>query len=230
MAIRLAQEREDPRDDGKSNRSTLAFRHTQVLAIVLLTIAATLMTAHGESPIELGRFGPVPVPKGWNVIDRGRVEHKAADPPLEWIVFGKEGTKEYLSVAIFPAQRNRGGRAIFLGDTSVEVFPDGRFGYGTRTNSRSGSVNSLRSQVVDVQRYEALEYSFVYDVEDTTEDFLAHGYILMGDFNLVVQHTSDRPITPYFVADLAAEMMRRVKEISQPKMLKLFEDKPGGRK
>ena len=75
------------------------------------------VAARGEPPVELGRFGPLPIAKGWNVIDRGTVPNKTGEP-LEWIVFTNKETKEHLSIASFPAQRTGGGNAIFLADTS----------------------------------------------------------------------------------------------------------------
>jgi len=74
--------------------------------------------------------------------------------------------------------------------------------------------------LVALEDYEVLEYSFIADFEGRNDNLLAHGYVMFGDFAVIVQHTSNRPTTPEFVQGVAADTMRRLSKISASKNLK----------
>jgi hypothetical protein len=191
------------------------------VAVFVFSIIVTSATAAEKATVELGRFGPLPVPHGWRVLDHGTLEN--GDQSSHWVVFQKGEKTEYLSFYAFGPPRSRITNAIYFTDTAHEIFPDGRIA-GTikpRLSHTGGpSIWSLRSGLVALDGYEALEYSFVSEFEAGGDNLLAHGYVLFGDFAMIVQHTSDRPNTPEFVWGVAAQTMRKLSKLSAPKNLK----------
>jgi len=199
----------------------------ELLAIIrpvagfVFSVIVASATAAEKAAVELPRFGPLPVPHGWRVLDRGTLENR--DQSSHWVVFQKGEKTEYLSFYAFGPPRSRITNAIYFTDTAHEIFPDGRIAGTIRprlTYTRGPSIWSLRSGLVALDGYEALEYSFVAEFEAGGDNLLAHGYVLFGDFAMIVQHTSDRPNTPEFVWSVAAQTMRRLSKISAPKNLK----------
>jgi hypothetical protein len=187
--------------------STVAF-----FALVLLTTAAD------RGHVEMPRFGQLPVPLGWRVLDRGSYA-----VTNHWVVFEKEDKGELLSFYVFGPPRSHITDATSFTDTAHEIFPDGRIARMIRpsqTNSRGPSLWSLRSCLVSIDGCEALSYSFVADFEGMGENLLAHGYVLFGDFAMIVQHTSGKPATPEFVSSVAARTMRALRKISASENLK----------
>jgi len=193
----------------------------RVFATFVFCAAVASATAADKIKVDLPRFGSLPIPKGWRVLDRG--SYGGTNQPSHWVVLQKADNAEYLSFYAFGPPRSHITNAIYFTDTAHEIFPDGRIARSikpTPTYSRGPSIWSLRYGLVALDGYEALEYSFVSDFEGRSDNLLAHGYVLFGDFAMIVQHTSDRPSTPEFVMSVAAETMRTLSRISAPKNLK----------
>jgi len=193
----------------------------RVLATFVFCTALLSAAAADKATVSLPRFGPVPVPQGWRVLDRG--SYGTTNKPSDWLVLQHQDKAEYLSFYAFGPPRSQITNAIYFSDTTHEIFPDGRICNRIKarpSDSRSPSIWSLRHELINLVDYEVLEYSFIADFEGSTENLLAHGYVLFGDFAMIVQHTSDRPTTPEFVQGIASEMMRGLSKISAAKNLK----------
>ena len=193
----------------------------RVLATFVFCTALLSAAAADKATVSLPRFGPVPVPQGWRVLDHG--SYGTTNKPSDWLVLQHQDKAEYLSFYAFGPPRSQITNAIYFTDTAHEIFPDGRISRLIKarpTYSRGPSTWNLRHELVNLVDYEVLEYSFIADFEGSTENLLAHGYVLFGDFAMIVQHTSDRPTTPEFVQGIAAEMMRGLSKISAAKNLK----------
>jgi len=191
------------------------------IATFVFCAALASAAAADKVTISLPRFGQLPIPQGWLVLDRG--SYGNTNKPADWLVLQHPGKAEYLSVYAFGPPRSQITNAIYFTDTAHEVFPDGRISSGIKarpTYSRSPSAWNLRYGLVALEDYEVLEYSFIADFEGRNDNLLAHGYVLFGDFAVIVQHTSNRPTTPEFVQGVAAETMRRLSKISASKNLK----------
>lgn len=89
-----------------------------------------------------------------------------------------------MSFYAFGPPRSQITNAIYFTDTAHEIFPDGRIARAIKpppTYSRGPSIWSLNG-LVALNGYEVLEYSFVADFEGRSDNFLAHRYVLFGDF------------------------------------------------
>jgi len=193
----------------------------RVVATFVFCATVASVAAAEKTTVDLPRFGRLPVPHDWRVLDRGT--HGDTNRPSHWVVLQKTDKAEYLSFYTFGRPRSQITNAIYFTDTAHEIFPDGRVARYIKppaTYSRGPSVWPLRSGLVALNGYEALEYSFVCDYEGRSDNLIAHGFILFGDFELIVQHTSERPTTPEFVWTVANDAMRTMSKISAPENLK----------
>ena len=175
----------------------------------------------GETNVNLPRFGALPIPSGWRVLDRG--SYGDTNQPSYWVVLQKADKPEYLSFYAFGPPRSQITNAITFTDTAHEIFPDGHIARSIKPPkkySTGPSIWPLHSGLAAVASYEALEYSFISDFDGRSDNLIAHGYVLFGDFAMIVQHTSDRPTTPEFVWGVAEKTMRTLFKISAPKNLK----------
>ena len=81
--------------------------------------------------------------------------------------------------------------------------------------------------MTNLSGYEALEYSFVADFEGALPNMIAHGYVLVGDVVVYVQHTSDKvgtyeraldqasAIQKGLIANSAESNLRRFKKVTK---------------
>jgi hypothetical protein len=178
-------------------------------------------TAHAAERHVLSRVGSISLPDGWREIERGT--NSTQQPPEYWVTFQKQ-TNELLSILIRPEPGERDTNTIHFADTAHEVFSnDGRYWGTTQTNSLDESTAyNIRLRVVKVDRFEALEYSYVLEHLPPRENRLAHGYVLFGDVTVFLQHTSTRAIPPDVIEGVAHTMMRQLEKVSSPKNLRPF--------
>jgi hypothetical protein len=183
-------------------------------------VVVAVVAGAAEKP-SLPVVGLISLPEGWREMERGT---NATQKPAEyWVTFQKQ-TNELLSILIRPEPGVRDTNTIHFADTAHEVFSnDGRYWGTAPTNSLNDSTAyGIRLRIVAVDRFEALEYSYVLEHLPPRENRLAHGYVLFGDVTVFLQHTSTRPIPPDVVESVASTVMRQLEKISAPKNLRPF--------
>jgi hypothetical protein len=183
--------------------------------IVVFALAAGAPEKHS-----LPGVGSISLPEGWRELERGT--NTTQKPAEHWVTFQKQ-TNELLSILVQPHTGWRSTNTIHFADPAHEVFSnDGRY-WGTRTNRVDDSTAyNIRLRVVAVDRFEALEYSYVLEPLPPRENRLAHGYVLFGDVTVFLQHTSTRPIPPDVAEGVAYSVMRQLEKVSAPKNLRRF--------
>jgi hypothetical protein len=184
--------------------------------VVLAVIAAGAAEKH-SLPI----LGGLALSEGWREVERGT--NTTQQPEEYWVTFQRQ-TNELLSILIRPEPGVRDTNTIHFADTAHEVFSnDGRYWGTASTNGLNDSTAyGIRLRVVAVDRFEALEYSYVLEHLPPRENRLAHGYVLFGEVTVFLQHTSTRPIPPDVAEGVAHTVMRQLEKVSAPKNLRPF--------
>ena len=124
-----------------------------------------------------------------------------------------------------PEGNDRDTNTIHYADTAHEVFPDGH-NWWTQRDTNEMTVNNLRLYVGPIDGgYETLQYSFVTECPARPGNFMAHGYVLFGDYTVFVQHTSAHPITRELIDSVAHTVMGRIVKTSSTNHLRMAHGK-----
>lgn len=186
--------------------------------ILVFSVLLPLGVANAGS-IKLNRHGEVSFPEDWEVLDSGQNESKP--PVLDWVVLKRKGKAEqYLSYFVYDKPRSKIERFVpWRRHLAFELFPAGRYCRSKHHKRNDSTAWFLRCSSTELDAQEVLEYSYIAHFEGRRTDMIAHGYVLCGDYLLLVQHTSGVPVTSAEVQFAASDAVETLVQLSSPENL-----------
>lgn len=174
---------------------------------------------------ELPGFGPLPkLDKEWKV--SAQATQKSKWTSFSWVTFENTQSGDLLSFSVRRYARVKEYPKVELsgpwGQASIDAFPAGRPNTGTMGDPDL-TVTSLRCSVVNIgfmrdrknHRQAALEFTNVYERKNAAP-LMGHGYgLALGDMQILLQHTSARPITAEFANDTATDLFTLFEKTQQ---------------
>jgi hypothetical protein len=185
-----------------------------VTVIALMLRYSNVDAASCDVPV----VGKVFLPRGtWESFEKG------SRPEAQWVILRNVSSGDLLSFVVFARSGKTVGNPVYFFSTAHETLPDGRY-YESLSATEKREINDrttvfLRKNITSLDTVKdksgnsvtptIAEYTVIHEREGGT-NLMAHGYGLFGDFIVLVQHTSDRPITDDIAQHLAFVILPRI--------------------
>ena len=196
---------------------------TTILTFLFAVLAASLAADVGVSAKEAPSFAAFPNPgQGWSRKNDGHRQ----DGSFSWVHFKDTRSGDVVACVAWNTP-NLDVDAAAVRQASIETITSNGYAYVSTHRLGEPIADTIRNHFVsiDVRNdsaskkfiVRAIEFSYVYENGGTSTSAMAHGYVVVvGDFTIIIQHTSRRVITSELASDLVLEvlMQRSVEETS----------------